>query len=83
MCQRVFAVSGQACATVKVTVPNAKATPSPQSGGGDLDFLQLWDVNTVGVTPFSISGSLKQDVLEGFNKQAQGKKGMSHPRGSA
>ncbi|CAE7317902.1 PNC1 [Symbiodinium pilosum] len=28
MCQRVFAVSGQACATVKVTVPNAKATMS-------------------------------------------------------
>ncbi|OLP95994.1 Peroxisomal adenine nucleotide carrier 1 [Symbiodinium microadriaticum] len=28
MCQRVFAVSGQACVTVKVTVPQAKATMS-------------------------------------------------------
>ena len=33
MCQRVFAVSGQACATVKVTVPQAKATPGPRRRG--------------------------------------------------
>ena len=60
--------------------------PKPRQAlrvGGNLDFLQLWHFNTVGVTPFSISGSLKQDVLEGFNKQAQEKKGMSHLRGSA
>ena len=30
MCQRVFAVSGQACVTVKVTVPQAKATQGAQ-----------------------------------------------------